>query len=151
MALPLGLKVMLLNYAVTLALLPWLYLVLTELCVTNTHVSYPVDYKRSHDCNSNCVYVVNSLIVKMTELCSSLMYDGNAYSFGSSDSSVGIETRLWAGRSNVHVPASGRKFSLLNKFQTDSEAHQTALFKDPVRTALLTIFISVIKINQFML
>jgi hypothetical protein len=30
------------------------------------------------------------------------------------------------------------------------EAH-TALFKDPVRTALLTLFISVIKTNQFML
>jgi len=27
---------------------------------------------------------------------------------------------------------------------------QTALFKDPVRTALLTLFISVIKANQFM-
>jgi hypothetical protein len=28
---------------------------------------------------------------------------------------------------------------------------QTALFKDPVRTALSTLFISVIKTNQFML
>jgi len=28
---------------------------------------------------------------------------------------------------------------------------QTALFKDPVRTALYTLFISVIKTNQFML
>jgi len=28
---------------------------------------------------------------------------------------------------------------------------QTALFKDPVRTALKTLFISVIKTNQFML
>ena len=70
---------MLLNYAVTLAFLPGLYVVVTELCVTNARVSYPVDYKRSHDCNSNCVIEGYSRIVKMAELFSSLMYDGNAY------------------------------------------------------------------------
>jgi hypothetical protein len=79
MALLLALKVMLLNYAVTLALLPGLYVVVTELCVTNAHVSYPVDYKRSHDSNNNCATEAYSLIVKMAELCSSLKYDGNAY------------------------------------------------------------------------
>jgi len=79
MALPLGLKVTLLHYAVTLALLPGLYVVVTELCVTNACVSYPVDYKRSHDCNNNCVIESYSLIVKMAELCSSLMHDGNAF------------------------------------------------------------------------
>jgi len=70
---------MLLNYAVTLAFLPGLYVVVTELCVTNARVSYPVDYKQSHDCNSNCVIEGYSRIVKMAELFSSLMYDGNAY------------------------------------------------------------------------
>jgi len=44
MALPLGLKVMLLNYALTLALLPGLYVVVTELCETSAHVSYPVGH-----------------------------------------------------------------------------------------------------------
>jgi hypothetical protein len=35
--------------------------------------------------------------------------------------------------------------------QPFKDGAQTALFKDPVRTALLTLFISVIKTNQFML
>ena len=35
--------------------------------------------------------------------------------------------------------------------QTFKDEAQTALVKDPVRTALWTLFISVIKTNQFML
>jgi hypothetical protein len=36
-------------------------------------------------------------------------------------------------------------------FNPFKDEAQTALFKDPVRTALSTLFISVIKTNQFML
>jgi hypothetical protein len=43
------------------------------------------------------------------------------------------------------------KLSQWSHLQPFKDKAQTALFKDPVRTALQTLFISVIKTNQFIL
>jgi len=47
------------------------------------------------------------------------------------------------------MPANSR-WDLIRRLRVKDEA-QTALFKDPVRTAQETLIISVIKTNQFML
>jgi hypothetical protein len=93
------------------------------------HASSYINNTTYFACNS--VYTTGWIASNLRS-CTSYAQRYTVYEFGTMSRmgpryrSIGILTRLWAGRFGVQIPAGTRDFSFLKIVQTGSAAHQTS-------------------------